>query len=76
MSYVITLCRRCGFSAYFKEGQKTWKCPYCNHVNEADKCNVLSKVSTVKEAIALVQELKASRAKSAFEHFKRASTLT
>jgi len=76
MSYVVTLCRRCGAPSYFKDGRKLWRCPYCNHVNEAHESKVIKRVETANEAIALVQELKTTRSRAKNqETFKRASEL-
>jgi len=77
MSYIIALCSRCKAPAYFKEGKKTWKCPYCSYVNEADKSKAINRATSIKDAITIIQELKKAKSTSSGqEPFKRASELS
>ena len=73
MPYLVALCWRCRSPSYFRDGSASWRCPYCGHVNKAGESLIVKRVLTVRDAVVVVQEMKARGLKPIF---KRASSLT
>lgn len=72
MPYLVALCWRCKSPSYFRDGSRSWRCPYCGHINKTSESLVVKRVLTAIDALAIVKEMKARNTRPIF---RRASML-
>lgn len=62
--YVVIVCYNCGQFLLGKIGQKTKLCPYCDTKLVLRKTKKVGSARDAREALALVQALKAGKAEA------------